>query len=136
MSMPITWTSAPKRRPMSMRSCATSSGMRPTCAMAPPWQPTPSGFGLEPSAVNQSAAQLIDVRRVETIADASDRIKGARNGKPASVSQTDVFLQRRFQLKKGLLRYRKPFLLFNTLVERPAHCAGLFCERLFLGLFQ
>jgi hypothetical protein len=42
----------------------------------------------------------------------------------------------RFQLKKGLLCYRKPFLPFNTLVERPAHCAGLFCERLFLGFFQ
>lgn len=43
------------------------------------------GFGLEPAAVDQATAQLIDVRRAETFADANDMIKGARYADPAEV---------------------------------------------------
>ncbi|ABE44419.1 Fe-Mn family superoxide dismutase [Polaromonas sp. JS666] len=43
-------------------------------------------FGVEPSAVNQATAQLIDVRRAETFADANDMITGARYADPADVS--------------------------------------------------
>lgn len=43
------------------------------------------GCGLEPAAVNQAAAQLIDVRRAETFAEAKDMIKGARYADPADL---------------------------------------------------